>query len=168
MVHGLSLEPKVLTCQGLTVTVVSGIISLMLDEKEAFARRLNEALNVSLPDIPEKGKGRQMFVASKFKVSQKGARKWLEGEGFPKLEQAIIIAKELKVSLEWLLTGRGERRMLDAARSAADRTERVIDVWMKMVSEAQTEWLDYGEYLLNKSQKKKPRKAVPQNTNKTT
>lgn len=84
--------------------------SMAIDvEKQAFADRLNEVLD----DLkaPPKGKGRQEAAAQMFGVGQKGARKWLEGEGFPEMEKCIAIAKRGNVHFEWLMTGRGPKRL---------------------------------------------------------
>jgi transcriptional regulator with XRE-family HTH domain len=77
-----------------------------------FADRLNLALD-QLPHglrPPEKGRGRQLHVAKMFGVSQKGARKWLEGEALPHTSRLLKIAARCGVSGEWLLTGRGTMR----------------------------------------------------------
>lgn len=74
-------------------------------EREAFAARLNLALDRA--GVPPKGKGRQDAVAERYGVSQKGARKWLEGEACPVMARLTQIARDLKISSEWLLTGRG-------------------------------------------------------------
>lgn len=78
------------------------------DEKQAFARRLNLALDAH--NVVPKHKGRQEVVGEMFDVSQKGARKWLEGESIPMTKRIAIIAKELNVRGEWLLTGMGPMR----------------------------------------------------------
>ena len=57
--------------------------------------------------VPPKGKGRQVIVGKMFGVSQKGARKWLEGEAIPDTKRIPEIAKKLGVRGEWLLTGMG-------------------------------------------------------------
>lgn len=72
-----------------------------------FALRLNSVLDDA--DFPAKGKNRQEIVGKRFGVSQKGARKWLEAEGWPSMRRAVIIATELKVCVEWLLTGNGPK-----------------------------------------------------------
>lgn len=77
-------------------------------ERAAFAARLNEALDMA--GAPPKYAGRQVAVARLFHVSQKGARKWLEGETFPALWRIREIAKTLNVRAEWLLMGEGPRR----------------------------------------------------------
>lgn len=74
---------------------------------KAFAARLNEALDDKR--VPPKGQGRQQAVGRIFGVSQKAARKWLEGEGRPKGERAAEIAVRLGVSYDWLMTGKGNK-----------------------------------------------------------
>ncbi|WP_051246241.1 helix-turn-helix domain-containing protein [Thioalkalivibrio sp. ALE19] len=76
-------------------------------ELEAFAQRLNAACDAI--GIPPKGKGRQNAVAQLFQVTQKGARKWLEGEAFPKHARLLEIAEKLGVNFEWLASGTGKR-----------------------------------------------------------
>ena len=62
-------------------------------------------------NIPPKGENRQSAVGKLFSVSQKGARKWLEGEGWPTRDNLIAIAKWAGVHIEWLETGRGPKRL---------------------------------------------------------
>lgn len=85
----------------------------MADSK-TFAARFNRALDELPRDLrpPPKGAGRQQFVAKMFRVSQKGARKWLEGEALPRLSRIPQIAKKCGVNGEWLLTGQGSMRPL--------------------------------------------------------
>ncbi len=78
-------------------------------EKQAFAARFNEICDDK--NVPPKGKARQTEVSKIFSVSQKGARKWLEGEGFPSTDRAIEIAKWAGVQFEWLMTGRGPKKL---------------------------------------------------------
>lgn len=84
------------------------------DAKTLFAARLNSCCDTA--KIPPKGKNRQAIVAGRFSVTQKGARKWLEGEGLPTLEKAIEIAISFKVAVEWLLTGRGPKEVPEATK----------------------------------------------------
>lgn len=42
-----------------------------------------------------------------FQVSQKGARKWLEGEAIPRTHRLETMARRIGVRGEWLLTGQG-------------------------------------------------------------
>lgn len=78
------------------------------DTKTSFSQRLNVALDEA--GVPPKGSGRQIAVAKMFGVSQKGARKWLEGEAIPDTKRLPEIARKLGVQGEWLLTGQGARR----------------------------------------------------------
>lgn len=91
---------------------MSHTIELMVtadDIKQAFARRLNEALDDAR--FPPKGAGRQVAAGERYGVSQKGAGKWLEGDGMPETTKAIEIATDLGVSFEWLMTGRGDKKV---------------------------------------------------------
>lgn len=117
-------------------------------ERIEFSARLNQALDDAplTPPVPQKGRGRQRHVAKLFKVDQKAARKWLEGDGYPKMETVIVIAKKLQVAVEWLLTGRGEKRVM--VEESSSQMGHVIDMWLKMRPETQDQWLTYGEYLL--------------------
>lgn len=59
--------------------------------------------------VPPKGKARQTHVAKIFGVSQKGARKWLEAEGYPSTAMGKRIARWGGVTFDWLMTGDGPR-----------------------------------------------------------
>jgi transcriptional regulator with XRE-family HTH domain len=88
------------------------------DERQAFSARLNAALDAA--DVPPKFQGRQKAVAKRFGVSQKGARKWLEGEAIPETKRLPQIAADLGVSVEWLLMG-GETATSLPGRDPRDR-----------------------------------------------
>lgn len=83
--------------------------------------------------------GRQITLGKMFGVSQNGAKKWLDGESWPRMETMIKIAAWAEVSIDWLITGRGEKRqivsitpeeqqLLDLYRHADDRGQ--IDIHM--------------------------------------
>jgi transcriptional regulator with XRE-family HTH domain len=82
------------------------------DQKRAFADRLNEALDDI--DFPAKGDGRQGALGERMSVSQKGARKWLEGEAIPTTTRIMELAQWLNVNFEWLAMARGEKRRSSA------------------------------------------------------
>lgn len=96
-------------CQEPTIPVHPSIISPMTDkdEKQAFSDRFNAILD--LAGVPPKGKGRQGVLSKMFHVSDKGARKWIEGEAIPSVTKNLppIIEKfkDTGVTIEWLLTG---------------------------------------------------------------
>lgn len=105
-----NIAPKVTYRQELNVTYHSDrVLEMRTDqEREAFSKRLNEICDDM--GVPPKGDGRQLRLAKKFDVNQKGARKWLEGEAMPQMTTMIAIARWADVSIEWLITGRGEKR----------------------------------------------------------
>lgn len=78
---------------------------VVADPKQEFSDRLNRALDRI--GVPPKGKGRQVELAKMFSVSQKGARKWLEGESIPDTKRLPEMTARLNVNGEWLLTGHG-------------------------------------------------------------
>lgn len=87
------------------VLSVKGIQLAELEERQAFSKRLNHALD--LFGVPPKGKGRQVQVGKLFGVSQKAASKWLEGLSLPDTMRIAVIAEKLKVNVEWLTYGSG-------------------------------------------------------------
>lgn len=102
-----------------------------VDIKSAFSARLNELCDEN--GIPPKGKNRQKTVGSRFSVSQEGARKWLEGEGLPQFEKCIEIAVDFKVCLDWLMTGRGPKRVAQAPvlrfkREEVEAARKVVEI----------------------------------------
>lgn len=74
-------------------------------EVGAFADRLNASLDAL--GFPPKGRGRQAALANIMKVSQKGARKWLEGEAYPSESRRRDLAEFCGVRYEWLYAGVG-------------------------------------------------------------
>lgn len=118
-----------------------------MDERIEFSRRLNEALDESPLGVPPKGDGRQTFVSRLFEVDQKGARKWLEGEGFPKLQRIITISKKLNVAVEWLVTGRGNKRMMDPADI---QLATLLNLYYQLPDMLKTELCQYAAYIHSK------------------
>lgn len=104
------LVPKVTLMQerkGLIVTELSVTLPFMEDKQEllkAFSERVN--LVCDRLGIPPAGKNRQAELGNRFGVSQKAARKWLVGEGFPDTAISIRMAVDARVSYDWLMTGR--------------------------------------------------------------
>lgn len=69
-----------------------------------FARRLVQACDES-PLVPEHGRGRQVYLAKKLKVTQEAVRKWLVGESLPRPDKIAALAKALDVDPVWLQLG---------------------------------------------------------------
>lgn len=69
-----------------------------------FPRRLVQACDES-PDVPAHGKGRQVYIAKRLKVTQEAVRKWLVGEALPRPDKIQELAKVLGVDPIWLQLG---------------------------------------------------------------
>lgn len=126
------------------------MIKTVKSERAAFAERLNQALDEAPIDAPL-GRGRQRFVGRMFGVDYTAARKWLTGEGFPTLEKSIEIAKILNVGLEWLLTGRGDKRVMD---DMSTQLARLLDLWWQMSEGSQNQLLIYAKFLVDEGRPK--------------
>lgn len=77
------------------------------DELAAFSTRMHEICE----DMKLPVHGRQTALAKIFELSQKGTRKWLEGESWPRWEHVIRISEWANVTIEWLMSGRGAKRI---------------------------------------------------------
>lgn len=106
-------------------------------EWKEFASRLNELLDAR--DFAPKGQGRQVQLAEMFGLTQKGVRKWVEGEGMPKTTQMMRIARDFRCNFEWLALGSGARDadqstygphadLLRRIEAADPETVRLIDI----------------------------------------
>jgi transcriptional regulator with XRE-family HTH domain len=98
-------------------TVVSiaqsvGVVLLM-----EFARRLVQSCDES-PLVPEHGKGRQVYLAKRMKVTQEAVRKWLEGESLPRPDKIGALAKVLDVDPVWLQLGTSPLEIADKRQVA--------------------------------------------------
>lgn len=140
-----SLEPQVTFRQEPQVTFFAGTLpgmastlrkragqALSVEEiKLGFAARLNELLDeaqVSAKFDGRQEKARALLIPVVGKISQKGVRKWLEGEALPEHAKLIQIAIYFDVNVEWLRTGRGDRGVKS---SVSDRHRKLIDCYEK-------------------------------------
>lgn len=98
--------------------------------KEEFAKRLHYAADRM--GIPPEGENRQAEFGKKLGVTQQAAQKWLNGISIPKQEHCIEIALKAKISLEWLMTGRG------IANYGDDPISKVVSAMQSM--DAQTQY----------------------------
>lgn len=124
---------KSLPVQVPNVTCKREIFERMASDRElrAFASRMNEICDDM--GIPPKGQGRQTAIRDRFKVSQRAALKWLEGETYPSIDHARDIARWANVRFEWLMTGDGEKR---ASGSSGDSCiQHVVTVMQAMEPE---------------------------------
>ena len=94
-------------------------------ELARFAERVNEICDDrGLP----KGRGRQVALAAEFKLTNKAARKWLLGLGYPEMSTAVRLANWGGVGLNWLLQGLGPKheRRVDARAALLDEAVRLL------------------------------------------
>lgn len=72
--------------------------------KEEFAKRLHLAMDTK--GYPLRGRAR--ILSQEFKISDKGAGKWLNGEAIPETSKIPLLASFLGVNSEWLISGNGQ------------------------------------------------------------
>lgn len=82
-----------------------------------FARRLTQSCDES-PLVPEHGRGRQVYLAKKLKVTQEAVRKWLVGESLPRPDKIGDLAKVLGVDPVWLQLGTSPLEISDKRQAA--------------------------------------------------
>ena len=82
-----------------------------------FAIRLNQACDES-PLVPEHGRGRQVYIAKKLKVTQEAVRKWLVGESLPRPDKFKELAKVLGVDPLWLQLGTSPLEIAEKRQAA--------------------------------------------------
>lgn len=87
-----------------------------------FARRLTWTLDAAGFPV---GRRRTGALSEQHDVSRETARKWLGGLALPELERLIELAVHYRVSVEWLVTGRGEPQ--DVRLSVKDVTLKYAD-----------------------------------------
>lgn len=127
------LEPSVTENQELIVPNPVDTISSMEKNEDliAFSMRVHEICD----DMKLPKHGRQSDLAKVFGVSQKGARKWLEAESFPRWEHIISITKWANVTIEWLMSGRGVKHLEELYPTVA--IAHVVEVMRAMEPEQQ-------------------------------
>jgi hypothetical protein len=89
----------------------------MNSEKEKFSQRLNDALDEA--GVPPIGDGRSSALVEMLGITHQEAKKWLDGEAFPRTSNLVKMAGLLQVRSNWLLSGQGERYAPDV--NPADR-----------------------------------------------
>lgn len=82
-----------------------------------FAKRLVQACDES-PLVPEHGRGRQVYLAKKLKVTQEAVRKWLVGESLPRPDKIADLAKVLAVDPVWLQLGTSPLEIAEKRQAA--------------------------------------------------
>lgn len=114
------------------------------DEKLAFARRFNHALDAA--GVPPKGKNRMKLVAEMFGVTPKAAQKWTAGDAVPETARGMEIAEKLQISFEWLMTGRGAEKPPKSLSRDALLLAQIYDLVDKT---AKAEIMGYTSYIMS-------------------
>ncbi len=87
--------------------------------KEEYVSRFNRALDIF--GIADKNQGRSLIVADIFKLTQRGASRWVNGEVLPPRSKRKEIAATLGVSYDWLEYDRGNPY-------ASDGNEKILNI----------------------------------------
>ncbi len=119
-----------------------------LGAKEGFAKRFNEALDElplseECPRSHPDGRGRAAWVARRYKISNEGAAKWLDGRVIPDQTNIARVAQDLGVTPQWLHSNQLPKRpaFLD------DISNRMCEVWKQIHDPgARKEVLDFARY----------------------
>lgn len=76
------------------------------DARLAFADRLAEVCD----DLGMPKHGRKTQLGALCSVSYQAAKRWLDGEGWPDMDNVLLICKRAAVNVNWLLQGVGPKR----------------------------------------------------------
>jgi hypothetical protein len=115
-------------------------------EQGLFSARLNTLAD----EAQMKQRGRSALLGGLFGSSQKGARRWLTGDGFPTLQKCIEMSLHFGVHLEWLMTGRGAKNVL----AKDDPYLTFINIFTSLPDEPKNQIVLFAASVLNGDQKK--------------
>lgn len=85
----------------------------------------------------------QTAVAKLIKIKQPSVFEWTEGS-LPSMKNAVKLANELGVNVEWLYTGRGSKRPI----SIGSEAEELWELWRR-VPAIRGELLKYARFLVS-------------------
>jgi transcriptional regulator with XRE-family HTH domain len=97
-----------------------------MDTKLDFARRLHEALDGLRVDT--RLAERKRYLARILGVTERQIGNYFAGKKLPDPERWTLLATQLGVSLDWLLTGRGPKRPLSAEELQHIESTRTLAV----------------------------------------
>lgn len=86
----------------------------------------------------------QAAIARRLDIGQSAVAKWAHGTGYPTLRKCIQIARLTGVSVEWLLTGRGNKKQQGDDMDAL--TQALLEKWAELPDEVKREILDFVEF----------------------
>jgi len=119
------------------------VVAMSKDQvRKAFSRRLNGVLDEIADISGDNRRRRRSWMRDRYKVSVETARKWLTGIDLPDQMHLAMLAADLKVSSDWLLTGNGARRP-----PVQDQLlEELLTIWPQLSSDDRHEVLRYAHY----------------------
>lgn len=113
--------------------------------KQAFSRRLNEALD-ELPDCPRRGRAawlsKAVSAAKRSKISQEAARKWLNKKSVPEDDNMAIVAHVAKVETAWLQHESGPKRI----RPDDEQSTILKNIWEGLSHEERQAVIDFARF----------------------
>lgn len=92
----------------------------------------------------------QSAIARQVGLGQSAVAKWASGAGYPTLRHCIHIARMTDVSVEWLLTGRGNKKQ--EGSDMDELTQALLNHWAELSEDARREILDFVEFRATKEQ----------------
>jgi transcriptional regulator with XRE-family HTH domain len=107
----------------------------MKDARLAFADRLKQMC----ADKDLREHGRQAALARLLKISQPAVKKWFDGEALPEMEKLVDLAIWGGVAIEWLVTGRGAKRISGDPYTAQTQAERTLLAGFRSANETQAD-----------------------------
>lgn len=114
------------------------------DERAFFAKRLREAIEGSdLNGLSNK------VIGKAFSVSGPMISYWMHGLRMPCVSTAVVVARRLHISFEWLMTGRGNKQVIDDTNVPL---AQLLQRWWQMPENIQSELLSYASFLVEKNQ----------------
>jgi len=117
------------------------------NDKQGFSDRLNAVLDAA--GVVKIGDGRQGVLKDLLKVSDKGARKWIQGESIPRYEKLLKIVEKYKktgVTVEWLLSGNPELSPFKTAILETQGTYKIKKMEMPAWKIPIINWVKAGEF----------------------
>ena len=123
-----------------------------------FWHRLVEAFEDSGLEVSQSALARQLDLG------QSAVAKWAHGSGYPTLRKCIQIARLTGVSVEWHLTGRGNKNAQGAEMD--ELTHALLDRWADLPDTAKREILEFIEFRAAKEPQTSRVPAGPQNPRK--
>lgn len=83
----------------------------------------------------------QTHVASLVKIKQPSVAEWANGDTLPSMKNARVLAEKLGVNVEWLLTGRGEKR---PGRPSDAYAEQLWASWPKLTEDVKQKIIGFA------------------------